>query len=63
VDDVDAWLTGGSFGDGRCTWTCPSKPWATPDPLDTWVCAPVDEPTEFPVTDDFHNYARADRTE
>ncbi|GAA2967885.1 hypothetical protein [Kitasatospora cinereorecta] len=34
----------------------------TPGPLDTWVCAPVTEPTEFPVSDDFHNYARADRT-
>ncbi|MFF0170256.1 hypothetical protein [Streptomyces prasinus] len=34
----------------------------TPGPVDTWVCAPVTEPTEFPVTDDFHNYARADRT-
>ncbi|MGA5183027.1 hypothetical protein [Streptomyces pseudogriseolus] len=34
----------------------------TPGPLDTWVCAPVTEPTDFPVSDDFHNYARADRT-
>ncbi|MBD0844275.1 hypothetical protein [Streptomyces sp. TRM68416] len=34
----------------------------TPGPLDTWVCAPVTEPTEFPVSDDFHNYARTDRT-
>ncbi|GGO98346.1 hypothetical protein [Wenjunlia tyrosinilytica] len=35
----------------------------TPGPLDTWVCAPVAEPTEFPVSDDFHNYARVDRTD
>ncbi|MEU5900384.1 hypothetical protein [Streptomyces venezuelae] len=35
---------------------------ATPGPADTWVCAPVAEPTEFPVSDDFHNYARTDRT-
>ncbi|MFE5847956.1 hypothetical protein ACFQ7N_40680 [Streptomyces niveus] len=35
----------------------------TPGPLDTWVCAPVAEPTDFPVTDDFHNYARADQTD
>ncbi|MFF4902605.1 hypothetical protein [Streptomyces sp. NPDC001068] len=34
---------------------------ATPGPVDTWVCAQVAEPTEFPVSDDFHNYARADR--
>ncbi|MGC9478840.1 hypothetical protein ACP4I1_32455 [Streptomyces sp. WG4] len=35
----------------------------TPGPLDTWVCAPVTEPTDFPVSDDFHNYARADRSD
>ncbi|PJE97096.1 hypothetical protein CUT44_14010 [Streptomyces carminius] len=34
----------------------------TPGRMDTWVCAPVTEPTEFPVGDDFHNYARLDRT-
>ncbi|MER7223329.1 hypothetical protein [Streptomyces rubradiris] len=34
----------------------------TPGAVDTWVCAPVSEPTEFPVSDDFHNYARTDRT-
>jgi hypothetical protein len=32
----------------------------TPGPVDTWVCAPVAEPTEFSVSDDFHNYAKAD---
>ncbi|NGO40605.1 hypothetical protein [Streptomyces ureilyticus] len=35
----------------------------TPGPVDTWVCAPVTEPTDFPVSDDFHNYARTDRTD
>ncbi len=30
--------------------------------MGTWVCAPVTEATEFAVSDDFHNYARADRT-
>jgi len=34
----------------------------TPGPVGTWLCAPVAEPTEFPATDDLHNYARADRT-
>ncbi|WP_446041122.1 hypothetical protein [Streptomyces sp. SID1121] len=34
----------------------------TPGPVDTWVCAPVTEPTDVPVSDDFHNYARTDRT-
>ncbi|MGW9440601.1 hypothetical protein [Streptomyces sp. NPDC055607] len=34
----------------------------TPGPVSTWVCEPVSEPTDFPVSDDFHNYARADRT-
>ncbi|WP_030200633.1 hypothetical protein [Streptomyces sp. NRRL S-87] len=34
----------------------------TPGPMATWVCAPV-EPTEFVVSDDFHNYARVDRVE
>ncbi|MEV4438108.1 hypothetical protein AB0K09_03670 [Streptomyces sp. NPDC049577] len=32
----------------------------TPGPVDTWVCAPADEPAEYAVGDDFHNYARAD---
>ena len=31
----------------------------TPGAVDTWVCAPVAEPTDFPVSDDFHNYARS----
>ncbi|MFI2764926.1 hypothetical protein ACH5A3_39860 [Streptomyces echinatus] len=35
----------------------------TPGPVNTWVCAPVAEPTEFPVSDDFHNYAQTDRTD
>ncbi|MFD8415448.1 hypothetical protein ACFV2Q_27420 [Streptomyces sp. NPDC059650] len=34
----------------------------TPGPVDTWICEPAAEPTEFPVSDDFHNYARVDRT-
>lgn len=34
----------------------------TPGPVSTWVCAPVAEP-EFAASDDFHNYARTDRTE
>ncbi|MEU2899669.1 hypothetical protein ABZ690_35185 [Streptomyces sp. NPDC006967] len=34
----------------------------TPGELNTWVCARVTEPTDFPVSDDYHNYARADRT-
>ncbi|MYR09036.1 hypothetical protein GTY62_00080 [Streptomyces sp. SID724] len=33
-----------------------------PAPMHTWVCKPVTEPTDFPVSDDFHNYARAVRT-
>ncbi|MFJ2589662.1 hypothetical protein [Streptomyces sp. NPDC087538] len=35
----------------------------TPGTPDTWVCAPVAEPTEFQASDDSHNYARADRTD
>lgn len=34
----------------------------TPGPVSTWVCAPVAEPIEALVGDDFHNYARTDRT-
>ncbi|MFI9214317.1 hypothetical protein ACIGW7_40080 [Streptomyces sp. NPDC053253] len=34
-----------------------------PGPVDGWVCGPVPGPTEFPVSDDFHNYARADLTD
>ena len=34
----------------------------TPGPVGTWLCAPLG-PTEFPATDDLHNYARADRTQ
>ncbi|WP_052433043.1 hypothetical protein [Streptacidiphilus carbonis] len=34
----------------------------TPGPPGSWLCAPVAEPTEFPGSDDFHNYARADRS-
>ncbi|MFC7872003.1 hypothetical protein ACFUS2_12755 [[Kitasatospora] papulosa] len=34
-----------------------------PGPMSTWVCAPVSEPTDYPVSDDFHNYARTDRTD
>ncbi|MEV7657889.1 hypothetical protein AB0O39_27440 [Streptomyces anulatus] len=33
-----------------------------PAPMSTWVCDPVTESTDFPVSDDFHNYARAVRT-
>lgn len=33
----------------------------TPGPLSTWVGARAYEPEEFPVSDDFHNYARSDR--
>ncbi|MEU3433082.1 hypothetical protein [Streptomyces sp. NPDC006863] len=33
-----------------------------PAPMSTWVCDPVAGPTDFPVSDDFHNYARAVRT-
>lgn len=33
----------------------------TPGPADGWVCAPADA-TELPVSDDWHNYARTDRT-
>lgn len=33
----------------------------TPSLAGTWVGGPVTGPTEFPVTDDFHNYARYDR--
>jgi hypothetical protein len=32
---------------------------ATPGAVDTWVCAPVSEPIEIAVSDDFHNYARS----
>lgn len=32
-----------------------------PGPVDGWICAPATGPTEFPVSDDFHNYARIDR--
>ncbi|MEV5205711.1 hypothetical protein [Streptomyces sp. NPDC053720] len=35
----------------------------TPGPMDTWMCAPVAEPVEIAVSDDFHNYAQADRTD
>jgi hypothetical protein len=35
----------------------------TPGRMSTWVCAPSTEPAEFPVTDDSHNYARADKTD
>ncbi|WP_331718692.1 hypothetical protein [Streptomyces sp. NBC_00212] len=34
----------------------------TPGELCTWVCARVTEATDFPASDDFHNYARVDRT-
>ncbi|MEU8893676.1 hypothetical protein [Streptomyces sp. NPDC048442] len=34
---------------------------ATPGPVESWVCAPVAGPTEFPASDDCHNYARQDR--
>ncbi|MFI9186831.1 hypothetical protein ACIGXG_31950 [Streptomyces goshikiensis] len=34
----------------------------TPGPVDGWICAPAADATEFPVSDDFHNYARTDRT-
>ncbi|MEU9535891.1 hypothetical protein AB0D00_26730 [Streptomyces sp. NPDC048213] len=33
-----------------------------PGPMTSWVCAPVAAPTDLPVSDDFHNYARTDRT-
>ncbi|UZI33961.1 hypothetical protein [Streptomyces sp. VB1] len=33
-----------------------------PAPMHTWVHGPVTESTDFPVTDDFHNYARTVRT-
>ncbi|MEV7535431.1 hypothetical protein [Streptomyces hydrogenans] len=33
-----------------------------PGPVAEWICAPAAEPTEFPVSDDFHNYAWTDRT-
>ncbi|MFE1075136.1 hypothetical protein ACFW5W_28455 [Streptomyces sp. NPDC058783] len=46
--DVHHWLTGQRD---------------TPGPVASWTCAPVAERTDFPVTDDFHNYARADRTD
>ncbi|MEU6680864.1 hypothetical protein [Streptomyces sp. NPDC046925] len=32
----------------------------TPGAPDTWVCAPLSQPLEFTVTDDFHNYARTE---
>ncbi|MFE7119977.1 hypothetical protein ACFU99_31605 [Streptomyces sp. NPDC057654] len=35
----------------------------TPGPVSTWVCAPVAEPTDYPVSDNSHNYARTDRTD
>jgi hypothetical protein len=35
----------------------------TPGPVSAWMGAHVYEPEEFPVTDDFHNYARTDRSE
>lgn len=35
----------------------------TPGPVGTWTCAPVAEPVQITVSDDFHNYARADRTD
>ncbi|MGP4004658.1 hypothetical protein [Streptomyces sp. 8N706] len=33
----------------------------TPGPLNTWTGARAYETEEFPVSDDFHNYARSDR--
>jgi hypothetical protein len=33
----------------------------TPGPVSTWVCAAVAEATDFPVSDDFHSYARTNR--
>ncbi|MFE3601387.1 hypothetical protein [Streptomyces sp. NPDC059142] len=41
--DIHQWLTGEQ---------------ETPGAADTWVCAPVSEPFEPDVSDDFHNYAR-----
>ncbi|MGW2109919.1 hypothetical protein [Streptomyces sp. NPDC001948] len=35
----------------------------TPGPLDTWTGPRAYEPEEFPISDDLHNYARADRPE
>ncbi|MFZ3476071.1 hypothetical protein ACODT4_44580 [Streptomyces sp. 2.9] len=46
--DIHQWLSGNQ---------------ETPGPVATWVGAAVTEPTDFPVSDDFHNYARTDRTE
>ncbi|MFF4699891.1 hypothetical protein [Streptomyces chattanoogensis] len=42
--DIHQWLSGAQ---------------ETPGPVETWVCAPVAEPFEFAVSDDFHNYARS----
>lgn len=33
----------------------------TPGPVDTWVCAPVEEQVQFPGADGFYNYARVER--
>ncbi|MGW2540246.1 hypothetical protein ACWC5I_05070 [Kitasatospora sp. NPDC001574] len=35
---------------------------AMPVPLDAWTCAAVAGPIKIGATDDFHNYARTDRT-
>ncbi|MFF4173648.1 hypothetical protein [Streptomyces sp. NPDC001744] len=46
--DVRRWLTGQQ---------------QEPGPLNTWTGPRAYEPWEFPISDDFHNYARADRPE
>ncbi|MFY0515981.1 hypothetical protein ACOMD4_37195 [Streptomyces anulatus] len=33
-----------------------------PAPMCGWVCDPATGPTDYPVSDDFHNYARTERT-
>ncbi|WP_371591205.1 hypothetical protein [Streptomyces sp. NBC_00470] len=37
------------------------RPKRHPGAVDMWVCAPVADPIEFAVSDDFHNYAITDR--